>query len=305
MRRKKVVASQPKWKTAQQKKRREKQREILIRLISGLFFLALIFLSFFWLKTVKNSIWDGQHQLNFVVQADKLIVFSYLPQEESLNILIFPEETYIPAAYNLGNYPVLNIYQLGEDQKKGGGKLLALSLQNFLAAPIDGYFVDVAAAKQKLDSSILKSASLKKGKWQVLAWGVLRRKVKTNFSWWDCLRIFNQLRSFGDSQIKVFNFFDSAMLTKKTLADGSQILVPDFLRIDQLSAQIFSDKAVLDEGLTISIFNGSGGPGAAKTIGRLTKNIGLGLITTADFQPRKNSIIYWRDKKGEKSYLLF
>jgi len=34
--------------------------------------------------------------------------------------------------------------------------------------------------------------------------------------------------------------------------------MPDFLRIDQLSAQIFSDQAVLDEGLTVSVRNGAG-----------------------------------------------
>ena len=266
-------------------------KKILTRLAWLFIFIIFIWLGFSFWQIKKRSRWDGKHQLNFVVQAEKILVYSFHPEDGILNILAFDNKTHIPAAKGFGEYPIENIYKLGQSEKIGGGRLLSLSLSEFLAVPLDGHFVQIKNKKLKIKNDILLCR--------------FNKKCLTDFGWWDLLKIWQQFSKLKPGQIKEVDFTETGVLKEKTLADGSLILQPDYLRIDQLSLNLFSDKSVLDEGLTVSVLNGSNITGLANQAGRLVKNLGCQLVNTsdADKQVDKSAILY-KNKELKNSYTL-
>jgi hypothetical protein len=257
---------------------------------------ALLFLFFALLKSRKQAIWDSKYQLNFVLQADKVMVYSFHPEDNLLNILIIPEKTHIPVVGGFGDYQIGNIYELGKLEKIGGGELLSLSLQSLLAAPIDGYI--------KLQPTYkIKSETLAKGELLPLLTFYLQGRINTNFSWWDIINLVRKTRGLDIGQVKTVDFLTTGLIKKEILPDKSIILQPDYLRIDELSLELFSDKHALKERISVSVANGTNTPGLAKEAGRLIKNFGAELVNTGDVADNyNNSIIYYRSQSVKNSY---
>jgi hypothetical protein len=298
MRRKKARSHETSWKKEKKRRRFSKTRDIIIRLVTTLIFITLLWSSFKVWQSFRRSLWDGQHQINFVVQANDIAVFSYHVQDQVLNILTIPNKTHLVVAGGFGAYQISNIYKLGEIEKIGGGKLLSRSLQEFLAVPIDGYLI------QTTDSSLqVSSGNLSKSGLASICFCVLSGSCKTNLTGWDLVRLllaFNQLKT---GQIKISNFQEEGVSKEKVLPDGSTIMSPDEVTIDNLSVELFSDKAALDEEITVSVLNGTFKGGLANNAGRLVKNLGAELINTTDADTEyKQSVLYYRNEKIRNSY---
>lgn len=271
------------------------------KLVLSLIIVFFIFILFLIWKSWKKAIWDGKHQLNFVVQAGQVMVFSLHPEDSILNILTISPETHIPVARNFGEYQIGNIYQLGELEKIDGGELLRLSLQEFLAVPIDGQII-VKNPKLKVQS---QNESLEQGKLFPLYFCLLKRNCKTNLTWWDLTRVFLKINQLKPGQIKTIDFDQTGIIKEKILPDNSTILQPDYLVIDQLSFKLFSDKSALDERITVSVLNGTSRPGLAKKVARLVKNLGAEIISTGNTNNNfKKSVIYYSNEKIKDSYTL-
>ncbi len=298
MRRKKARSHETSWKKEQKRRRFGKTREIIVRLVTTLIFITLLWSSFKVWQSFRGSLWDGQHQINFVVQAKEIAVFSYHPQDQMLNILTIPKLTHLVVAGGFGEYQINNIYKLGELEKIGGGKLLSRSLQEFLAVPIDGYLVQTA------DSSLqIPNGNLSKSDLVSLYLCVLKGSCKTDLTGWDLVRLLLAFNQFKTGQIKIANFQEEGVSKEKVLPDGSTITAPDYVIIDNLSLELFSDKSALDEEITVGVLNGTSKGGLANNVGRLVKNLGAELINTSDADTEyEQSVLYYRSEKIKDSY---
>lgn len=287
------------------KSKRKETRRLLMANLIFLSFLCLIgWLFYFLWQSYRKAIWDGKYQLNFVIQTDQVMIFSFHPEDKVLNILTIPSQTHILVADERGEYQIGNIYQLGELEKIGGGKLLSSSLREFLALPVDGYIIKPPDSIQPLTEESLND-NLEKGKLLSLYFCLLRKRCQTNFSGRDLANLLLKINQLKSGQIKTVAFDEVGMVKEKTLPDGSTILQSDYFRIDQLSQELFSDKTILNEGITVLVLNGTSQIGLANNMGRLVKNLGAELIGTGNTKRDfKNSVIYYRNKKLKDSYTL-
>lgn len=278
------------------KREKNKTKQLFLSFLLLSFIVCLII---FFTRVFKKSIWEGKHSFNFVVQSDKVMIFSSHPKDHLLTILIIPSQIYLPVVRGYGEYQIGNISQLGELENINGGELLSLSLQKFLAAPIDGYII------KNSEQSKIKNQdnSLEKGNLLSLYFPLLKKQAKTNFTWFDLARIFFQIRSLNQSQIKRINLQETGVLEAKKMPDESIIFQPDYFKIDKLSQEIFSDKTILNEELTVTVLNGSQKRGLAENISRLVKNLGAELINSGD-APKEylKSTIFYRNKDLKQKY---
>ncbi len=264
-------------------------------IIFGGFILLLIWIGFVSFQTINQAVWDGKHQLNFVIQSEQIIVFSYHPEDQFLNILAIPKSTHIEVAKNFGAYQIGNIYNLGNMEKIDGGELLLMSLRNFFGVPIDGYI--------KIDNCNIGSRMLIEANLLPILGCLTKGKIVSNFNFWDFVRFIPKLHSLALSQIKTINFLQTGMLQEEVLPDNSLILLPDYPRIDNLVLELFGDKTALNEAVTIKVSNGTEVSGLAKEVGRLIKNFGAELVGTDDAGTLYNeSVLYYRDAKIKNSY---
>jgi len=283
----------------------KKQKKIIIkdiinRLIILVIFSFIFFVCFKFWQSYRQSIWNGKNQLNFIVQTDEILIFSYHPEDQALNILTIPATVHFPVAKDFGDYAVAKIYSLGESQKIGGERLLSLTLQDFFAIPIDGYIIRNQKSEIRNQNEILSRGNI-----LPLYACLVKKECRTNFTVWDLIKLSFKLRELRPGTVKTTSFTKTGLLKEEVLADGSLILTPDYLKIDQLALSLFSDKVTYDENLSIGVLNGTNQEGLAKTTSRLVKNLGVDLIYTGDTdKPYNQSIIYYQDKKVKASYTL-
>jgi hypothetical protein len=292
MKKKQAVKKKPFWKVKRLKKRQEKIKQLFIKLLTLLFLLILGFLLFFFVKTFKNSVWDGRHQINFVVQEKQVVFYSFYPQQEVLNIIVFAGDTHIPTAGGFGEYPVANIYKLGELESVRGEKLLQLSLQEFLAVPVEGVVIN------KKTSGLGDFINF----W-TFATCSFKNSCTTNLTAWDMLRLGISLTRLKAGQIKKINFSETDFIEEQILPDGSQVAKPNYLKIDSLSLEYLSDPEILKENLTVKVLNATLNPGLVNKIGRLVKNMGLNLVNTSDLgQEKVQSVLKYKSKEVKNSH---
>lgn len=268
-------------------------RTIFLRLSTFLILLGLVFVSAFIWRNLKKSVWDGKNNINFVIQADRTLIYSYHPNDEILNIISLPDNLRMPVIKDYGEYQLRNIYQLGEMEKIGGGELLKMSMQNFFNAPIDGWIIGPG------------NKDLEKGKLTSLYVCLLAGKCKTSFSLRDLLRIFSKTGSLKFNQISLVKIEETVLIRKENLADGSDILKLESSLVDDFSQRYFADKRILTEGLRINVINGTDYPGLAKKAGGLIKNIGGETISSEETDKIfEKTLVYFADEEWKKSYTL-
>jgi len=243
----------------------------------------------FW-RTNRQSVWDGEHNFNFVVRGERVYIFSYQPADEVLNIISLPSDLFLPVAKGYGNYKLENIPQLGELEKMEAGELLRMSLQNFLAVPIDGFIFFNNCRPGEIED-------------QKFSLCLIGQKCRTNLSWWDLLRFKFRQNRLKLNQIRTLAIEEECLLKKEKLADGSEIFSLETSLIDDFSQRYFSEKDILTAGLKITVANESSAVGLAKKAGRLLKNIGAEIVINEKTdQHSLQSLLYYREKAYQKSY---
>jgi hypothetical protein len=209
-------------------------------------------------KGVVRAHWDGDSVISYVEINDQpgYTVYAYHPKEDVLKGIIVPSETMFPVAKGFGEYQVANIEELGEIEGIGGPKLLAYSFQNFLKAPIDGWIV-------------------KKNQFLPFLW-------KSNFTWWDKLRIFFKTRGLKISQKKIVNLRTEGFLKEEQAADGSNIWRLKEGGVYDASLRVFGEEQILTEGLKVTVVNGTNHSFMAKRVAQLLKSIGVQVVSTGN-----------------------
>lgn len=296
----------PAWKTIQSKNK-VKKRTRLALIFLGLILLLIIFGNLvrfsqtlfnpwkLYSQSSKNYTWNGEFNLNLVVKKDlNIFVLVFNPKEQKAILINIPDQTLLSLPHGFGSWQIRSVYQLGETNKLGSGvALLKETVTSFLGIPIDG-FLDIGELKDIGDGEQL---IMKFGK-DLIGGFVLIPSVKTDLTLMELIRLKMGLFSVRFDKVEKLDL--SAGLEKSHLPDGTEVFIPDLIRIDGIMAVDLSDPVIKMEHKNIAIFNATDESGIAQSAARIVTNIGGNAIITTNHTKK----IRHSQVTGEKSQTL-
>ena len=309
---------QPEWRRVQKE---NKFKRWFVRISFAALSLLIVFLSYqFWnflsfLKkplsqapntSAKSYVWDGKHQLNFLLlqfddleKTDGKIVFASLsffdPASSRLRFLIIPvdisflaQDSYI-TLQNCSN-PTQNI------------DLLLEIISENLALPIDGYLVTDQRGLNVINADIRydRAQGFEDGfsDWQqaLFSWrNLLHLKrlktdlyqyVWTDFSPQEIFALLGGVRTINPQDSSFFEIKANLTL-EQNLPQIGKVVTIDTDAFDLLASKNFSEDAIQNERLTIEILNSTKISGLALETARLIKNMGGEVIEVGNQSERK------------------
>ncbi len=236
--------------------------------------IILISLSCVVYRTFRGSIWDGKNRINVALNQNPVTVLSLSPKDQKLVMLTIPSGTYIETINGYGFYKIQSIYPLGELDNKGG-ELLSGSLEEYLGIPIDGYL------------SVKPCVSLEVREKKICLLKQLRTSLfsaqQTDLSKWDILRLWWGVNQIRLSKINVSDLCQNQLCEEVMLPDGSKVWQLDSDSIDKISANLFADPQIKNEGLSIALLNGTSHYGLANRGARILTNLGVAVLKISDW----------------------
>lgn len=277
------------WKAAHSKKQIAKKTRwalVALAVIFGLIVIgraAKLTESFF--KPQKRFHWNGDFNINILIKAKGISLLSFSPKSEKITLIDIPDNTYLQVAKGFGNWELRSVYNLG------GNILLRDTLSNFFALPIDGYLNFSSSNSQK--ESLELVTELRKNPFFIIT---ILSAVKTDLSPFELLRLQMGLSKVRFDKVRHIKL-DSVVLDEEMLADGSQVLVADPVKLDSILSELV-DPSIQSEHLSIAVFNSTDSPGLAQKAARLITNIGGDVIITANAQNNfKQTRVYGKESK--------
>lgn len=282
------------------------------------FLLIFIFLiKTFWQKTI----WNGTNRVSFVLESwsakdpddVRLAVFSYDPKLTQALYLIIPENTMLNVPFGYETYQASSVYKLGElDRKRGGGRLLAKSIENTFGIVLDGYYVFDDKAFSKLPQNKTEVIDFKKKyfSWRRIFPGMIslfnNQSTDTNFSFMDKLHLWNAFRRLRLDQLAVYDLDKMNLLTDTKLADNSTIKIADKDLYDAFFDGYFYDSSIRSEKIAVEIVNATDQERVASQFARLMEGIGANVIikSTADKVEDYNCRLYLNSGKLKHSSIV-
>lgn len=124
------------------REKRSKRRYSFVVWLFPLIALSFIALTIMWL--LRTRLWDGEHRLSIAVikPTGDVLLHVYDPNTEALTILRIPSSVQMTVANQLGQWQLKSILQLGQQEKLGGGALVADSIIKSFHIPVDGWIVE-------------------------------------------------------------------------------------------------------------------------------------------------------------------
>lgn len=267
------------WKAAQshnKNKQKTKLAFLVLGLIISLFFITKFIQVFkFFVQPpssiIKDYVWDGSTNINLVFKSDQVSVLSFNPEQNSIQIVKIPEETYINVPGGYGNWPLRSVYGLGQSEKTPKGPMLLIaSLGSFLGMPFDGYLESNTSPEELIKS--LKNPLNLPGVWS---------SYKSSLSPMEFIRLTLALKGVRFDKVKTYDLGKLDLLTESTLPDGIKVFIADNIKIDAFS-QKFSEDKIGEERISVAVFNGTKTPGLAQKAARLVTNLGGHAIISAN-----------------------
>lgn len=297
--------TKPTWKDIQSKVRKNKRNKLAILVLALV--VGLLLLS--WMVKFTNSLftpwkvqgnlqkkflWNGEFNLNLLVRTDRTSIFVLNPKEEKVMVVNIPDETFLEVPSGFGSWQLRAIYELGETQKEiGGYKLLADSLTNFLAIPIDGFLDLKDLSPQRSTIEIVDT--LRKNP---LFMFNLLPDLKTNLTMWELLRLDLKLSKVRFDKVEELSLDKLDALDRGNLPDGTAIFTGDPVKLDSVLSGL-ADPAIVSEHKTIAVFNGTSKGQLAVKWARLIRNLGGNVIITGNAEGTNKTKI-----TGEESTTL-
>lgn len=240
----------------------------------------------------KQFFWDGQGVINVAILADKNYILSFNPFQKTLILLKIPDETYLSVPFNFGKWSLDSVYQLGQSENPAiGAFLYKKTLEENLGIPINSYIID----HKNKDSFEKRLANLRQNPLENIAF---LGQIKTDLSFLEYWKLFWSMRGVRFDKVKILDLGDSDLTSWIVLRDGSRVISIDQDELDDYIQKYFADSKIIDEGLSIGIYNTTEHLGLAEQAARMIKNMGGRVVFTANSKFHLDqSILY-----GEKSY---
>lgn len=223
----------------------------------------------------RTYFWSGDFKINILIRAKGLSLLSFNPKDQKITMINIPKTTYLEVAHGFGKWQMDSIYDLG------GAKLLKDTLVNLLGLPLDGILDFSGKYSEKSSSAIV--SEVRKDPFSILN---ILPYLKTDLTPFELIRLKVGLSGVRFDKIKQIDLEkETDSLQKEKLADGTDILTPDTIKLDAILSDM-ADPAILSEHKTIAIFNSTDHPGLAQKAARLITNIGGYVIITSNGQNR-------------------
>lgn len=286
------------WKEIQDRKQINKKTKwalIIIGLILGLLILGktvkiikTIFTPWQDSANHRSYLWQGDFNINLLIKAKNISLLSYSPQNQQITVLEIPQNSYLDVARGFGKWELRSVFDLG------GDKLLEDTLASLLGMPIDGYF-RLTDKYSHIETSVLIE-QLRKDPFI----GVnLLSYLRTDLTPFELIRLKMGLAGVRFDKIKQIDLQETNVFQKDQLADGTQVLSPDQVKLDSIVSQL-AEPSLQFEHKTIAIFNSTSHPGLAQKAARVVTNMGGDVIITSNGQSKfAETLVY-----GEKSKTL-
>lgn len=253
--------------------------------------------------------WNGNSVLNVIVaQADdkegtagiKYLHFvSLSPGEEKITIIKLSDEIFLNLPKNFGSWKLGSAYKLGQENKPAIGEdLIKMSVSKLLGLPVDG-IIEVSSNN---DLDFEKDVQ----KWRsnlFLGFAFLTR-IKTDLSLKESVYFITRASKIRQDKINSLDLFKSTITTSKLLPDSSRVLGVDSIKLDTFIKQNVNDSVILDEDLTVAVYNGTNHPGLTEQAVRLINNLGARVTivsNTADKFVRNGIYINAEENESVKS----
>lgn len=272
----------PSWKTAQSKKQRAQKTKWALIILALLLILVIfgkavkftqsLFNPWQAINSKRSYLWQGDFNINLLVVAKNMSIISFSPQNQTITIVDIPANVYLEVPKGFGSWEVRAVLGLGGEQ------LLKQTLVNFLGLPIDGFLRFTNKSSELEAMSILEQ--FKKDPFVPIN---LLANLKTDLSPVELIRLKLGLSSVRFDKIKQISLEKMVVFQKESLADGTQVLSPDAVKLDSALAQL-SDPIIQGEHKTIAVFNSTSHVGLAQKGSRLITNIGGNVIITSNGQ---------------------
>lgn len=283
----------PSWKIVRSKKqnaRKTKWALTALAIIIGIIFLGkavkftqTIFSPWSQSQNIKKSFyWQGDFNINIIIKAKNVSLLIFSPKDQRITIVDIPDNTITEAALGFGKWQIGSLYDLGQSQKEiGGRKLLTKTLTSLFALPIDGFLDFSAKFYSKKEASEIVS-ELRKNPFSALS---ILPFLKTDLTPWELFKLKMGLSDVRFDKIKQVNLENWGVLRKEKLADGSQVLEVDIVRLDSYLSDLIDPKIRMEH-KSIAIFNATSRSLLAQKAARLVNNLGGNVIITANSQDK-------------------
>jgi hypothetical protein len=240
----------------QQKPKRAKILALFLTLAASLVFIFLL---------AKPRFWNGKTRLSLVINQEDgdalLVVFD--PVLRSITMINVPQKTQMIASRNLGEWPLESIWKLGEQEKVGGGTLLAETITKTFKFPTEAWAGEgatglVSENTLEIVKSIFSLYSTNLGLADRIGLGLFSFQIKPS-------------RTQEVDLVKV------GLLEKTRLVDG-EIGYKIKRSASPMVAGIFADTAVSQEALRVGIVNQTGSKARANEVGEIIEVLGAKLV---------------------------
>jgi hypothetical protein len=262
---------------------------------------------FYSLNTQKRAVsWDGKSVINLIIARTEngqdlrdLNFVSLNPLEEKISVLELSDDIYLQVPKNFGAWKLSSVYKLGQENKPPMGEdLVKMSVSRMLALPVDG-IIEVST-KEDLNVENLV-ADWKKNMFSGFNF---LTTVKTDLSLKETTDFVFKAGKVRPDNIVSVDFFKTSITQSKLLPDSSRVLGVDNIKLDTYIKQALSDPTIVDEDLTVAVFNGTDHPGLTGEAVRLIGNLGarVTIISNTDEKFVKSGI-YLNPEEGSDTKL--
>lgn len=290
-------------------KKRQKKR-LFFGLLIFIVVLVLGLLGLFWKDILGIKRWDGNRRFNIIVNSSPLLLLSLDPMENEFSAVSIPSDAYMEVVSGYGNYKAESIYPLGElDQKRGGGNLLASTIQNIFGLPIDGYLSLRDKTHFQINSSSefiqFKNLFFTFTNMISLSKQLLTKSYdfSTNLTLSEFIRFFWNVSNLRSDQVKFYNPDRFSIIETQILPDGSRVGKIDPDKLDKTLENVFTEKEILKEDITISIYNATHKSGVGSDIARIISNIGGRVVYVGNYDTKnKQGCIMGGNSINSNSY---
>lgn len=255
------------------------------------------------LSSSKQYTWGGKSSINLgFAQIDPLTqntksvaVISYSPKDEKASILHISNLVYSELPKNYGSWRMESVYKLGQEENpKVGAELLKMSLSKLIGLPIDGVMIS-GSGEDKIEDQI---SSWDKNPFSIISF---ISNIKTDLTPIETAKIIWSLRGVRDDKLVSLDFANSSITESKLLPDSSRVLGIDNIRLDSFIRQNLSDSGIIEENLTVAVFNATPHAGLASQASRIVANLGANVVilTTAENTVEKSQLILKAEDQEE------
>lgn len=243
-----------------------------INLLKIIIISILVFL-FLWSILNISKASKERKILLAIAGGESFRIASFDFDSKEIMVIEIPSNVEVEVAHSFGNWELSSVWSLGENEKIGGGRLLAETLRNNFFAPV--FLWSSERGNSLLDGNYL----------DFISFPFLERK--SNLSFFQKIRLSLFSMRFKGSNLTRINLSQTSFLQPARLKTGKDgYLIKGVLPEDLL--WVYADPLFLKSKVLVSVVNESGGSLLVSKVGKIIESMG-GKILSVENQNMTDS----------------